>query len=143
MARRVPLGGTICHERGEPGTKTRIERLFTSIRSRILHGSFIYLAIDIDPLSLTMQDVPQIWRSKRDTCTRPEPRVLRFHLLLPFPSSHCHRKRESSEVPSMHFADRAFSIPFRSFLSRFLCLCNSGEWHTCPFNRGITRNVDI
>lgn len=56
---KVSLGETICHER-ERGTKTRIERLFTSIRSRILDSSFIYLAIDIDPFLLTMQYVPQI-----------------------------------------------------------------------------------
>lgn len=78
---KVSLAETICHER-EHDTKTRIERLFTSIRSRILDNSFICLTIDIDPLSLTMQDVPQIYRSKWDTCPSQEPLYITIHKTL-------------------------------------------------------------
>lgn len=79
----VFLTDTICHER-ELGTKTHIERLFTSIRLRILDSSFIYLVIDIGPLLLTMQDVPQIYRSKWDTCPRWELRILWLKTLFSF-----------------------------------------------------------
>lgn len=97
----------------EIGTKTRIERLFTSIRSRILDSSFIYLAIDIDPLLLTMQDVAQIWRSKWDTCPCWELRILQFKTLYsPLLSS------------------------FDSFLTFSSCIVNTRDWTSlCAFLR--------